>query len=198
MPNWKYIWWNIEDRWERLGLKNIRNCANNNPKIVIGICIGAVLLLLLIVIAQLMPYRSPITLPPHKVWFYDLNTNELFVADGDKIPPIKAPSDKLVDGEPAGVKAHVLSYIRDPNESERFIGYLEKYTPEGKKLLSTVKKSGTGVTKEMIQELNKNRFVRTADDNRWFLADSDRGRAILEQVFRTNEKGERPHACIPK
>jgi hypothetical protein len=195
MPNWKYIWWDIKDRWERLGL---RNRINSNPKIVLGIGIGSVLIFLLIVTAQLVPYRSSITRQPRKAWFYDLNTNKLFVADGDKVPPIEAPSGKLPDGQPAGVKAHVLSYLQDPNESERFIGCLEKYTPEGEKILSLFKKAGTNVTKELIQQLNKNRFVRTAADDRWFLVDSDEGRIILERVLRTNENGQIPRACTPK
>ena len=195
MPNWKYIWYDIEERWERLGL---RSWINNNPKIVIGITVAAVFIFLLIVIAQLMPYRAPIISQTSKAWFYDLNTDKLFITDGDKVPPVKAPSGSFPDGQPAGVKACVLSYIREPNESERFIGYLEKYTPEGKKIISSFRKSGKNVTREVVSQLNKNRFVRRVDDERWFLADSDEGRVILEQVFLMNEAGQIPQYCSPK
>ena len=61
MPNWKYIWYDIEERWERLGL---RKWINNNPKVIMGISIVAVSIFLLIMIAQLMPYRPPVSSRP--------------------------------------------------------------------------------------------------------------------------------------
>ena len=222
MPNWKYIWYDIQqwwarmlsrgfrfgvfgqdkylryklhERWERLG---IRNWINKNPKIVIGVCVAAVFIFLVIVIAQLMPYSPPIISQTSKAWFYDLNTDKLFITDGDRIPPIQAPSGKLPDGQPGGVKAYVFSYSRDPSESERFIGYLEKYTPEGKKIVSSFRKSGDKVTEELIEQLNNNRFVRRLDDDHWFLVDSSEGRVILEQVSFINEMGQMPYYCPPK
>jgi len=195
MPNWKYIRYDIEERLERLDL---RNRINNNPKIVIGISIASVSIFLLIVIARLMPYKPPIISESNKIWFYDLNTEKLFVADEDEIPPIDAPSGKFPDGQPAGVRAYVLTYFQDPNESERFIGYLEKYTPEGKKIIFSFQKSRDNVTKELVRQLNKNRFVRTPDDDRWFLTDSNEGRLILKQVSLINETGQIPRYCSPK
>ena len=195
MPNWKYIWYDIEERWERLGL---RKWINNNPKVIIGISIASMLIFLLIVISQLMPYKPPILSQPPKAWFYDLNTNKLFTAEGDKIPPIDAPSGPLPDEQPAGAKARVFSYVRDPNESERFIGYLEKYTPQGKEIIFSFRKSGNKVTKEMVLQLNRNRFIRKVDDDRWFLADSNEGRVILRSILFPNEKGLQPYYCPPK
>lgn len=222
MPNWKYIWYDIQqwwgrmisrgfkfpvfgqdkylrykiwDQWERLG---IRNWINKNPKIVIGVSAAAVFMFLVIVIAQLMPYRPPIISQTSKAWFYDLNTDKLFITDGDRIPPIQAPSGQLPDGQPAGVKAYVFSYFHDPNESERFIGYLKKYTSEGKKIISSFRESGDKVTEELIKQLNNNRFVRRLDDDHWFLADSSEGRVILEQVSIINEMGQIPYYCPPK
>jgi len=195
MPNWKYIWYDIEERWDRLGL---RDWINKNPKAVIGISIASVLIFLLIVITQLMPYRSPAIPQTSKAWFYDLNTGKLFVEDGDKIPPVKAPSGKLADGQPGGVRAHVFSYSSNPSESERFIGYLEKFTPEGKEIVSSFRKSEDKVTRELIKQLNRNRFVRRVDDDEWFSADSKEGRIILEQALLTNESGETAQYCLPR
>ncbi len=101
MRKWKYIRYDIEDRWRRLGL---RKCIDNNPKIVVGISVAVIFIFLLTFIVRLMPYRPLIDLQNSKAWFYDLNTDELFIADGDEIAPIKAPSGDLSDGEPAGVK----------------------------------------------------------------------------------------------
>ena len=144
-----------------------------------------------------MPYKPPSVSYAPKAWFYDLNTGELFVEDNEKIPPIQAPSGQLPDGRQAGVKACVLSYIHNPNESERFIGYLEKYTPEGKEIISSFRKSGDKVTVELFKRLNKNKFVRRVDDEQWFLADSSQGRVILQQVYLVNEMGQIPYRCPP-
>ncbi|MFA5293415.1 MAG: hypothetical protein WC496_10320 [Phycisphaerae bacterium] len=194
MPNWKYIWYDIEERLEKLG---IRKWINNNPKIIIGISIVSAVIFLLIVITLLIPSSPPI-MQSHKAWFYDLNTNELFIRNDDRIPPIDAPSGKLPDGEPAGVKAYVFTYFSDPNDSELFIGFLEKYTPQGKEIISLLKNSKDNVTKEMIRQLNNNRFVRRLEDDSWFLADSNEGQAILEQASRANEKGKIPDYYPPK
>lgn len=195
MPNWKYIRYDIEERWERLGL---RNWINNNPKIVTAISAAAVFIFLLIVISQLIPYKPLIISQTPKAWFYDLNTDKLYITDGENIPPIEAPSGELPDGRPAGVKAYVLSYFRDPNESERFIGYLEKFTPQGKKIISSLQKSSAKVNEELIKQINRNRLIRWPDDNQWFLADSKEGRAILEQTSRINEMGQIPYYYPPK
>jgi len=191
----QYLRYKLLEKWERLALGK---WINKNPKIVIGISIASVSIFLLIVIAQLMPYRPPAIPQTYKAWFYDLNTGKLFTAESREIPPIDAPSGKLPDGQLAGVKAYVLSYLREPNESERFIGYLEKYTPQGKEIIDSFRKSQKNVTNESVQRLNKNRFVRRLDDDHWFLANSNEGRVILEQVSRINEMGQIPHYCPPK
>ena len=176
----------------------MRKWIKENPKIVISVSAASVLMFLAIMIEQLMPYSLPIISQTSKAWFYDLNTDKLFITDGDRIPPIYAPSGTLPDGQPAGVKAYVFSYVHDSNASERFIGYLEKYTPEGKKIISSFRKSGDKVTEKLIKQLNHNRFVRSLDDDNWFLADSSQGRAILEQVSIKNEMGQIPYSCSPK
>jgi hypothetical protein len=89
-----------------------------------------VLILLTTVIGLLSSGEAPKVKEYKKGWFYDLNTGKLFVAKSKLIPPIEAPSGPLENGKPAGVKAYVFSYKYEPNESERFIGFLETFTPE--------------------------------------------------------------------
>lgn len=191
----RHLRYKLREKWERLA---IRKWVNENPRIIMGISIASVFIFLLIVIAQLMPYRPPILSYTFKAWFYDLNTDKLFVVGSDEIPPIDAPSGPFPDGQLAGVKAYVLSYVREPNESERFIGYLEKYTPQGKEIIYSFRKSQKNVTKESVRRLNQNRFVRRVADNRWFLADSNEGRAILENVLLPNEAGQIPIYYPPR
>ncbi|HAL45776.1 MAG: hypothetical protein A2Y12_14695 [Planctomycetes bacterium GWF2_42_9] len=190
MKEWKYLKYDIEEWLKRPA---IRKWINDNPRIVIRITIATISLFLIILIFKLVPYRSPNVSMNHKAWFYDLNTKKLFAEDGDKIPPIDAPSGKL-----AGVKAYVLSYVLEPNENEKFIAYLEKFTPQGRKYIDICKEAKTKVTEKMINDLNCNRYVSKPNDINWFLASSDKGREILRQANKANDKGQMPLNYLPK
>ncbi|MCE5340295.1 MAG: hypothetical protein LLF92_04105 [Planctomycetaceae bacterium] len=190
MREWKYLKYELKERWQRL---TVRKWINDNPKIIIRITIATVALFFILLIIKLIPYRPPKSVFNRKAWFYDLNTKKLFAEDGDKIPPIDAPSGKL-----AGVRACVLSYALEPNESDKFIGYLEKFTPQGRKCIDICKEAGTKVTEEMIKDLNNNRYVSKPNDiNNWFLASSEQGKEILKQANKINDKGQMPIRCSP-
>jgi hypothetical protein len=114
------------------------------------------------------------------------------------IPPIEAPSGPLENGEPAGVKAYVFSYKGEPNESERFIGFLETFTPEAKRnQTSSANPSGDSAA-ELIKQWGEGRLIRRIEDEKWFAANSKEGRAIIENTFRPNESGERARYCPPE
>ncbi len=191
----RYKWYEIEEHLKRVRFKE---WINSNPKTVIGLSIASGVLFLLIVITSLLPPGTVAVRVRDKAWFYDLNTHQLFVAGSGDVPPINAPSGALADGQPAGVRAYVFSYVNDPKESERFIGYLEKFTPEGQKMISTIRKSKSNVTRDVMRQLNRNRFVRRPSDTVWFPADSNDGRLLLEQFSRANESGLLPRDCLPK
>jgi hypothetical protein len=73
---------------------------------------------------------------PTKLWFYDLNTGELFPGDVAELPPIVAPSGDM-KGAAAGTAAGVLaSVIRIEGEQDRKIAFLQLYTKEAKELIA--------------------------------------------------------------
>lgn len=197
-----WVWRSIQYKWyaieERLKSSPIRNQINGNPKFVIGLSAASSVLLLLIVITSLTASGPGVTREREKAWFYDLNTQQLFAAAGDDVPPIDAPSGALTDGQPAGVRAYVFSRVSEPNESERFIGYLEMFTPEGKEMISTIRKSGTKVTSDVIRQLNRNRLLRRPSDTNWFPADSNDGRVVLEQFSTTDGSKQTLFDCSPE
>ncbi|GAH59861.1 unnamed protein product, partial [marine sediment metagenome] len=134
-PDFQYFRYELKERLERLA---IRKWINQNPKIIIGITVVSVFVLLTIVIGLLSGGKAPKIKDYKKAWFYDLNTGKLFIAKSDQIPPIDAPSGPLRiespsgplrNGGPAGAKAYVFSYADEPNESNRFIGFLETTVP---------------------------------------------------------------------
>ncbi len=80
---------------------------------------------------------------PRKLWFYDLNTGELFAGDVAELPPITAPSGDLKNskGTPAGVLASVIRIEGDKNKK---IAFLQAYTPDAKKMIEASRQSQGG------------------------------------------------------
>ena len=127
---------------------------------------------LLFTVSQLMPGALSIgTKEQHKkAWFYDLNTGELFVTRFKSIPPIDAPSGPLANGEPAGVRAYVYRYAGQA-EDEKFIAYIEKFTPQAADLMKSRDKE---IRAKAWQE---GRLVRRTDGKEWVSANSPAGMA---------------------
>jgi hypothetical protein len=145
------------------------------------------------------PWRSsrfseePVVEAPKQEWYYDLNTGKLFTAESGQTPPIKAPSGRTPEGKKAGVRAYVLSYAYEPNEAERFIGFLETTATE--EMLANAparlrKPSGAN-------KWARGKMIRRVTDAEWVLADSEEGRKIRAEAFAPNENGETPSYVLP-
>lgn len=196
VPDWlrfevREKWERLEDRCKELAL---RRWINDNPKIVIAITTVSACVLLVVVTTLLWPEKTAKVELGEKEWFYDLNTGKLFTAKKGLTPPIEAPSGPLPDGRPAGVRAYVLSYAYEPNESERFIGFLETTDPRGD---DESRASSEGYASG-AKRWAKGKLIRTVEDERWVPADSRLGQAIFQKAFIPNENGERPYYCPPK
>lgn len=192
-PEW--VRYEVRHRWERFQYRlqglAIRKWINENPRVIVGLTVVSVLVLLVIVIRLLVPNR-PVKIEDYeKSWFYDLNTGKLFAAKSELVPPIEAPSGPLSNGEPAGVLAYVFSYTSEPNESQRFIGFLEIPDPNfnpnsADSQLSGAKRWGQG------------KLIRKVEDKQWVSANSKEGQAILQEFFQPNEEGEVAVYHLPK
>lgn len=199
IPDW--LGYEIREKWEGLVAKLLgarRWLNRQNPKIIIAITVVTVLILITTVIGLLSSEEAPKVIEYKKGWFYDLNTGKLFVAKSKLIPPIEAPSGPLENGEPAGVKAYVFSYKHEPNESERFIGFLETFTPEAKRNQTTSANPSGDNAAELIKQWGEGRLIRRIEDEKWFAANSREGRTIIENAFSPNEKGEHARYCPPE
>lgn len=191
LPDLQYIGYEIKEWWERLG---IRRWVNQNPRIVIGTAAASVFILLVIVIWLLIPEKAVEIEQYEKEWFYDLNTGKLFVAKAGQTPPIEAPSGPLPDGRPAGVRAYIFSYKYEPNESERFIGFLETVDPNAEKSVS----KSVNFRADSARQWGQGRLIRRLEDAKWVPANSIRGQYILREVFHPNKSGERARYCRPE
>jgi hypothetical protein len=195
IPDW--LSYEIGEKWEWLASKllDVRRWINRqNPKVIVGIMAFTVILLVIVVISLLSGPETPEIKEYKKAWFYDLNTGKLFTAKIDLIPPIDAPSGPLPDGRPAGVKAHVFTFAAEPNESERFIGFLETTDPNAEINSSSSPGGRTGG----FAGWGHGKLFRRVEDKKWVSGSSKEARAILNKVFAPSENAERPRYCPPQ
>ena len=177
--------------WER---RSIRPWVNQNPLIFIGITIVSLVALFTAAIWVSIPDKVVEVIEYDYDWYYDLNTGKLFTAVSGKIPPIKAPSGPLPDGKPAGVRAYVFSYTKEPNAPDKFIGFLETTDPN----VPNHKRINLDLRYEGSDKWAKGRLVRRVEDEMWFPANSPIGRAVMRKSFRPNKNGKHPNYCPPK
>jgi hypothetical protein len=178
----------LGDGFERLGVKEK---INDHPRTVAIIALLFVLLLAGVLSRIVRGTGGPQFRESKKAWFYDLNTGELFSASSKHVGPIEAPSGPLPNGEPAGYRAHVYSFLRDPNESERFIAFLEKPDPNANVEALNPDRSD-------FKEWARGRLIRRVGGETWVAPTSRRGRQMVQQVTHPNAYGKIPIYQSPK
>jgi hypothetical protein len=176
----------VRYRWERLELREKINAVD--PRIILGITAGSFFILLVAITILLWPRNNtPVVKEYKKAWFYDLNTGQLFIDKASKIPPIESPSGPMPDGSKAGVKAYVYSYVTEPTEADRVVGFLWKQDPQ----------SSTPYD-DSAKQWQTGKLVKKTQGKDWVSADSTKGKEILSEVSKKNKEGIYPHYCIPK
>lgn len=193
LPDW--LVYEIRHRLERVPRPGhgvgLRDRINDNPLWIGGLTAFSLLLLLLVwgLASRSTPQRE--FEEGRRAWFYDQNTGELFVGSSKKTGPIAAPSGPLPNGEPAGVRARVYSYVLDPDESKLFVGFLERPDPD------TPFKASAADMKE-FSKWARGRLVKRVEDEQWVAASSPEGHEIVEALTRPNRKGQTPIYHTPK
>lgn len=185
----------IRHRLERLGMGpgdgGARQWVNEHPGPALGLAGGSLILILFVLFLALRP-ASRVSVPQgRKVWFYDVNTGRLFPGSPEKTGPIAAPSGPASDGEPAGFRAHVYSYVPDPNDSELFTGFLERPDPD-----AASKPAATDM--EDFERWARSRLIRRVQDKKWVWAASPEGQAILQELLQPNKQGQTPIYHTPR
>ncbi len=196
LPSWfKY---DVQRKLERLAEwwrdSPVRIWASEHRGLLVAIAVGLVALLLPVVVRVARREPPPPVMKCEKEWYYDLNTGKLFTAEKDLRPPIEAPSGPLPNGEPAGVRAYVLTYVEEPNEAERFLAFLETSDPTAR----GASPARGRASPDNIAHWGWGRLIRRPADSRWVPADSPYGQMILQEAFSPNENGKRPHYYEPK
>jgi hypothetical protein len=196
LPDW--LRYELREKWEGLGerlrLGALREWINEHPGAIKTVALVSVFVVVLVAIQQLRPDEEPVVETPEKEWYYDLNTGKLFTAEAGQRPPIKAPSGRTPDGKKAGVRACVLSYVYEPNEAERFVGFLETTATEEVLANAPERLRNPSAANKWAQ----GKMIRRVTDAEWVLADSEEGRKIRQEARAPNENGETPSYVLPE
>jgi hypothetical protein len=176
------------ERWRKS-----RRFINKNPRAVWGISLASGFILFLVLLSILSGPSRPKVQESDKAWFYDLNTSKLFVGKANQKGPIKAPSGPLPDGRPAGIRAHVFTYVDEPNENDLVIGYLEMPDPDFAQKTDQLEDM---IAKRSDWGLGK--LLRRVDDTEWVQANSSLGKLIMSQATKRDDHGRIPRYYTPK
>jgi hypothetical protein len=126
-------------------------------------------------------------------YFYDLAEQKLFVAPRSSIPPILG----IKRGELTGVRAIVISANGDPKDkASRKIAYLEKYSPDLKQVLESVR-AGKTTDVPSHSERQGRIFVRRFQDPEWYSVNSPEGEKIMTEWNVAGPEGKFPVVCAP-
>lgn len=186
IPDW--VQYELLERWHKY-----RRFVNRNPRAVWGITLASGFVLFLVLVSILSGESRPEPQVSKKAWFYDLNTAKLFIGKADQDGPIKAPSGPLPNGQPAGVRANVFTYVNDPNQNDLIIGYLEMPDPNHVRQTDELERVVAART-----EWGQGKLLRRVEDSEWVPANSSSGKWILQQATKRDQFGRIPRYYTPK
>jgi hypothetical protein len=139
----------------------------------------------------------PVKPAPTEMYYYDLNTGQLFSGPINAIPPIETPSGKTPAGENAGVKAYVFSCGDCADASQRYIGWMEKADAMAKKMIENPD-AGPNLNNidQLIGTLEKGTVQISEDGKTWVSFTSQEGVALMQKA-QARCGGAAPVTCFP-
>jgi len=155
------------------------------------LAVGAILVT---IIAVVRVARRNFNKPPEgHIWFYNLNTHELFAASDRSVPPIDTQS-----GTATAVQACVYTCDSDPTSTNRFIAYLKTLTPKLKQAIEVkLKRSGGQAVMGFILERNpEGILVSSLEAEQWFPESSSEGQKIIQAGMKKGGCAH-PKICLP-
>ncbi len=170
--------------------RDIRQWIDQHAGGVILITVLSIVLLAFVLLRILWPTTASPFSQSRLAWFYDANTGQLFTARFQHAGPIPAPSGPLPDGSPAGFRAHAYSYTLEPDESDLFVGFLERPDPSAAALSASYESTD-------FDTWARSRLIKRTKDDRWVAATSPQGQTILHELLEPNADGQTPLYQLP-
>ena len=189
----------------------LRDWLNNNSAVVTIVAVVILVISLGIIVWQTTGGGGNHVVD---VYYYDVNTGEIFLGKSDEIPPIEAPSGPI-DGQPAGYRAYVFACGDCPSNSEivgatpeqlsgmnTFVGWVKKYTQDAKAAIERTENAENLSPEEEMEQIeaweNGEVIKRTTDpDNAWVQSESRQGIRIQEETSQRCAEGEMATPCYP-
>ena len=147
--------------------------------------IVAVIAVIILIVAAVMIIKGmtgKTSGPMGDASWYDTGTGELYAGPEGELPPMAAPSGS------EGVLAAVFARGSCESKADRFIGYLSKFTEEGKPLLRAAQAELPLEPRKMSAITAEHRLVKREKDTEWVATGTEEGQAIIAE---THEKGIR-------
>lgn len=179
-----------------------RGWVDRHPNITLGIGIVC----LFIAINVLFFSGKPSKQSSGNVYFFDMDSGELFAAQQAQIMPISNPNSSS-DTNTMSVRAHVFS-CGSCNEKEQFIGYLQTHNPH---VIKRMQHAHAGMKQPLplaiqliqLSESPNGHLVQAFDSQndrpigKWYGRQSRDADMIVRTVQNRCEDGQLPKRCEP-
>ncbi|MCC6683100.1 MAG: hypothetical protein IT445_19560 [Phycisphaeraceae bacterium] len=184
----------------------LRETLNNNSSLVTILAVVVLVVALgIIVMTSKGPSGSASVV---NVYFFDLNTNKLFITESSNFAPADAPSGPTDKGNKAGVMAYVYvcgecgSYdgmtADEVAATGAWISRLEMYTPEAIKAIEDAKTAGgDDAIMFMEPEMMDSMLIKRPKDTSWTPMGSNKGMVIMREEGTKTCPDGRPKLCLP-
>ena len=181
---------------------NVREWLTEHATAVAVTAVVVFVLALLAIFIQTTDRSAPVSLGD-TVYFYDLNSGDLFPAARDEIPPIESSSGPH-EGKPAGVRAYIFT-CGECTPKQWTIGYLETFTDEARLALlkeRRMQEANPNSRKPVLRPdtaspaVAKGWMIRTVDGVDWLPVRHPQARQIMANAIRCVRAVARP--CYPR
>ncbi len=136
-----------------------------------------------------------------QAYYFDVTTGEQFIYSGDELPPIVRENGNKA------YKVYIFTCGECTNQTERFVGYYEGFTPDFKKKRQDAIESAKNAKPDggpmpggaiyFEEGLSAGRML-SADAKAWYASDAPEGIAINVALSKACEtKGGRLRPCYP-
>lgn len=166
-------------------IQAVRDALQRNQTMAIVIMTGCIGIALVVAVTRSMGSaggRPPVKVP--QAWYLDTVTGETFPASPEEIPPITSPQ-----GNPA---VKIKYYICPGRGNEKFIGYYEKFTEEGRELMVKATEEaerGKGFSGMAPHEIEAAHLRQSVDGENWFAANDPKFTSLFLEKIKCPDGG---------
>jgi len=140
----------------RYVLTAMRNLLQKNTALAIVIALPLLGFTAHSIFTQLQNLNSYSVLTPTSSYYYDLASQRLFVATAEGLPPIAGPGSRR--NELTAPRAFVFACRSCADDKDRYIGWLQAYTPEAQ---DAFKQQNDSVQRDKLDMATIHQLART-------------------------------------